>query len=95
MPGQPRSEGKPDQPLVYQIRIQGHLNRQPVEWLEEFTVTLEEDGMTLLSGPVIDQAALHGILKRIRDLGLPLLSVNFIESSPQDTPGGKLMPPRI
>lgn len=62
--------------MVYQIRVGGHLSRQPLEWLEEFTVALEEGGTTLLTGPVIDQAALHGILKRIRDLGLPLLAVH-------------------
>jgi len=64
------------QPLVYQIRIEGHLGQQWMDWFDGLTITLEEDGDTLLTGPVIDQAALHGLLKRVRDLGMPLLSVN-------------------
>lgn len=64
------------QPTVYQIRIKGHLGSQWTDWFEGLTVTLEDDGDTLLTGPVIDQAALHGLLRKVRDLGLPLLSVN-------------------
>ena len=67
------------QPPVYQIRIKGHLS---CAWGERFTgltATLEDDGDTLLTGPVVDQAALHGLLKKVRDLGLPLISVNRIE----------------
>ena len=70
--------GNADQPMVYQIRIKGHLGHQWTDWFEGLTITLEEDGNTLLTGPVIDQAALHGILKRVRDLGMPLLSVNSV-----------------
>ena len=66
----------PGQPVVYQIRIKGHLGRQWTDWFGGLTITLEEDGDTLLTGPVPDQAALHGLLKRVRDLGLPLISVN-------------------
>ena len=73
-----------DPPMVYQIRIRGHLSRQRADWFEELTLTLEEDGDTLLTGPVIDQAALHGILKKIRDLGMPLLSVNSIGAGSKD-----------
>jgi hypothetical protein len=65
-----------DQPLVYQIRIKGHLGQQWTDWFEGLTITLEDNGNTLLTGPVIDQAALHGILKKVRDLGMPLISVN-------------------
>jgi len=68
----------------YEIRLKGHLDDQWAEWFEGLTITLEEDGDTLLSGPVIDQAALHGLLKKIRDLGLPLLSVNSVEPRPAD-----------
>jgi len=64
------------EPRVYQIRIKGHLSHQRRDWFEGLTITLEEDGATLLSGSVVDQSALHGILKKIRDLGMPLLSVN-------------------
>jgi len=70
-------ETKPtsSQPVVYQIRIKGHLSHEWTDWFEGLTVSLEEDGNTLLTGPVIDQAALHGLLKKVRDLGLPLVSV--------------------
>lgn len=72
------------QPRVYQIRVKGHLGRQWTEWFEGLTITLEEGGDTLLIGTVIDQAALHGLLKKVRDLGMPLLSVNSVEPSRQD-----------
>ena len=65
--------------MVYQIRIKGHLGRQWTGWFEGLTITLEEGGNTLLTGPVVDQAALHGLLKKVRDLSMPLLSVNSIE----------------
>jgi len=61
--------------MVYQIRIKGHLGRQWTDWFEGLTITLEDNGDTLLTGPVVDQATLHGLLKKVRDLGLPLLSV--------------------
>lgn len=70
-----------NQPLVYQIRILGELGSQWSVWFDELTITLEGDGNTLLSGSVIDQAALHGILKKVRDLGIPLLSVNIVGRS--------------
>ena len=65
-----------DQPLIYQIRIKGHLSQPWQEWFEGLTLTLETDGNTLVTGPVIDQAALYGILKRVSDLGMTLLSVS-------------------
>jgi hypothetical protein len=65
-------------PTIYQIRIAGHLSPQWADWFEGLTVTLEEDGNTLLTGPLADQSALHGLLKKIRDLGLSLLSVNQV-----------------
>ena len=66
---------KHNQQHYYKIRIKGHIADRWAEWFEDLTITLEEDGTTLLSGPVVDQAALHGLLKKVRDLGLPLLSV--------------------
>ena len=71
----------PVQPPVYTIKLKGHLGQQWIGWFEGLIVTLEEDGNTLLSGPVVDQSALHGMLKKIRDLGMPLLSVNFADSN--------------
>ena len=74
------------QPAIYQIRLKGHLGSQWSGWFEGLAVTLEESGVTLLTGPVVDQAALHGLLKQARDVGLPLISVNRIEPAQRDTP---------
>jgi len=73
-----------DEPGLYEIRIKGHLAERWTGWFEGLTITLEEDGDTLLAGPVIDQAALHGLLKKVRDLGLPLISVISVESEQAD-----------
>ncbi len=69
---------------VYQIRLKGHLGRQWIDWFEGLTITLEENGDTLLTGPVVDQAALFGLLKKVRDLGMPLLSVIGVEPGQAD-----------
>jgi hypothetical protein len=69
----------PSQPTFYQIKIKGHLGSQWSGWFEGMQITLEDNGVTKLSGPVVDDAELHGILKKVRDLGMPLLSVNPIE----------------
>jgi hypothetical protein len=89
MSSQGNSQRDADQRMVYQIRIKGHLRGLWADWFNGLTITLEEDGNTLLAGPVIDQAALHGILKKIRDLGLPLLSLNSMGTGPQDKLDGK------
>jgi hypothetical protein len=82
------NEGKPkpapNQIVIYQIRLKGHLGREWTDWFEGLTITLEEDGDTLLTGPVIDQAALHGLLKKVRDLGMPLISVSPVEPDLND-----------
>jgi hypothetical protein len=65
----------PDEPMIYQIRIKGHLGRQWTDWFGGLVITREENGDTLVTGPVVDQAALHGLLRKVRDLGVPLLSV--------------------
>ena len=62
------------QPMVYQIRLQGHLGPEWTDWFGGLKITLEDNGDTLLTGPVVDQAALHGLLKKVRDLGMPLVS---------------------
>jgi len=79
------SKSDPGQPNIYQIRIKGHLGSQWSDWFEGLTITMEEYGNTLLTGPVVDDAALHGLLKKVRDLGVPLISVNRVES---DQTGG-------
>jgi hypothetical protein len=89
MPNEPSLESDTSQPMIYQITIRGHLGRQWTEWFEGLTITLEEDGNTLLAGPVIDQAALHGILKKVRDLGMPLISVNSVGTDSQNMSDNK------
>lgn len=66
----------PDAPRIYQIRLKGHLPPQWTAWFDGLAITLEENGDTLLTGPVADQAALHGLLKRVRDAGLTLIAVS-------------------
>jgi len=74
----------PGRPMVYQIRIEGHLDDQWTDWFSGLTITLEENGHTLFTGAVPDQAALFGLLKKVRDLGMPLVSVNRIEPGRSD-----------
>jgi len=78
----PETEG--NQAMIYQIRIKGHLGQQWMDWFEGLTITLEDNGETLMTGGLDDQAALHGILKKVRDLGIPLLSVNVVGPDLQD-----------
>lgn len=75
MSDKPKSDEKHNQQLCYEIRLRGQLDNEWTDWFEGLTITLESDGDTLLTGVVIDQAALHGLLKKIRDLGLALVSV--------------------
>ncbi len=73
----------PTQTTTYQIRIKGHLGHQWKEWFEGLSISLEDNGDTLITGPVIDQAALYGLLKKVRNLGTPLISV--IKVKPDQT----------
>jgi hypothetical protein len=79
----------PPEPELYEIRLKGHLDARWANRFEGLTITLEENGDTLLTGPVIDQAALHGLLKKVRDLGLPLVSVSPLEHGKADQPDVK------
>jgi hypothetical protein len=73
-----------DEPGLYEIRIKGHLDDRRAVSFEGLTLTREGSGNTLLVGPVIDQAALHGLLRKVRDLGMPLISVIRVRSGQAD-----------
>ena len=75
--------------MIYEIRIRGHLGSQWTDWFGGLTVTLDSSGDTLLTGPVADQAALHGLLRQVRDLGMPLLSVNRVSPDQRDASAGR------
>jgi hypothetical protein len=70
--------------MVYQIRIQGHLGSEWADWFGGLSVTLQDNGDTLLTGPVVDQTALYGLLRKVRDLGIPLISVNRLQLGQTD-----------
>lgn len=76
-----------DEVTIYQIRIGGQLGELWQAWFPEMTLTQTDNGDTLLTGPVVDQAALHGLLRKVRDLGLPLISVTQIHPGQEDEPG--------
>ena len=84
MSDKPRSDEKRNQAPCYEIRLKGHLDSKWTDWFGGMTISLEDNGDTLLTGPVIDQAALHGLLKKVRDLGLPLVSVCPVEPGQAD-----------
>ncbi len=79
----------PSQPNIYEIRAKGHLGRQWTEWFGGLTIALEDDGVTLLTGPVVDQAAMYGLMKKLSDLGMSLISVNRVEDARTDALDGK------
>ena len=76
-----------DGPVVYQIRINGHLDQIWSDWFEGLAIAIDDNGDTLLTGPVEDQAALHGLLRKVRDLGVPLLSVTRVEDGKGNVKG--------
>jgi hypothetical protein len=82
MPQELDPQAEPSQPTAYQIRITGQLGSRWADWFEGLTITLD-GGDTLITGPVVDQAALHGLLKRVRDLGMPLVSVSPVGLDPR------------
>lgn len=80
----PASTEDHHEPGHYEIRLKGHLENRWVDWFEALTITLEDNGETRLTGPVVDQAALHGLLRKVRDLGMLLISVKRIEPGQTD-----------
>jgi hypothetical protein len=76
------------QPGRYEIRLKGHLDNRWAAWFEGLSITREDNGETFLTGRVVDQAALHGLLRKVRDLGLPLASVILIDPKPANGPDG-------
>ena len=80
------STGHHHQPRLYEIRVKGHLEPRWANWFDALTLTNSSDGTTVIQGPVADQAALHGLLRKLRDVGLPLLSVVEVEPAQPGTP---------
>jgi hypothetical protein len=78
------------EPGLYEIRLKGHLDDKWADWFDGLTITRSDNGETVLRGAVVDQAALHGVLRKVRDLGLPLLSVNLVEPKQANAPDGNL-----
>lgn len=89
MPSEPTPQTDPDEPMICRIRIKGHLGHHWSDWFEGLAITLDDNGETLLTGPVVDQAALHGLLKKVRDVGMPLLSVVCVKPGEIDTSHGR------
>jgi hypothetical protein len=78
MPNEPETKSDPIRPTIYQIRIQGHLGQEWTDWFEGLSISLKPDGTTVLTGALPDQAALFGMLKKVRDLGMPLVAVQRV-----------------
>jgi hypothetical protein len=82
----PKSNGH--EPGRYEIRLKGHLDGRWAAWFDGLSLTREGDGTTIIRGPIADQAALHGLLQKVRDTGLPLVSVTCVEPDPAEVPAG-------
>jgi hypothetical protein len=85
MANAPNPPTDPGEPLVYQTRINGYLDPHWSSWFEAVAITLEDNGETLLTGPLVNQAALHGLIRKVRDLGIPRLSVVCVKASQAET----------
>lgn len=81
MTNPPNLKTETSQAIVYQIQLEGQLSHQWTDWFDGLNITFAANGDTVLTGPVVDQAALHGLIKKIRDLGLPLHSINQIPTN--------------
>jgi len=86
MANESNSSNEKAESLIYQIRIKGHLDRKWADWFAGLSITALENGETLLTGPVLDQAALHGLIRKVRDVSLPLVAVIRIEPEQADGP---------
>ena len=86
MSATPVSQGDQHPTGHYEIRVKGHLDTRWAAWFDGLSLTQEGGGTTLLAGPVVDQAALYGVLRKVRDLGLPLVSVIHVEPERPDEP---------
>ena len=75
--------------MMYEIRLEGHLGPEWTDWFECLTLTLEDNGESLLTCSVVDQAALYGLLRKVRDVGLPLISIIHLEPNQADVPAIK------
>jgi hypothetical protein len=84
----PHASTEDDEPGRYEIRLKGHLDDRWADWFGDLTLTREDNGETLLRGPVVDQTALYGLLRKVRDLGLPLVSVNQVDPKQANRPDG-------
>jgi len=80
-----------DEQAIHRIRVKGNLDRKWSDWFDGFTISAQADGTTLLTGPVVDQAALHGLFAKIRDLGLSLLSVKRVEDDSLTQDAGEVI----
>jgi hypothetical protein len=86
MSNESNSSHEKAEPLIYQIRVQGHLDRKWADWFSGLSITLLDNGETLFTGPVLDQAALHSLLRKVCDVGLPLVAVMQVEPEQADAP---------
>ncbi|HEY0736914.1 MAG TPA: hypothetical protein VGD69_18490 [Herpetosiphonaceae bacterium] len=86
----PISTEEHHEPGCYEIRLKGHLDARWTGWFEGLSFTHASDGTTILAGPLVDQAALYGVLRKIRDLGLPLIAVNQVDPKPANGPDGNV-----
>jgi len=84
----PTAPEDPHESGIYEIRLKSHLEPRWADWFDDLSVTQAADGTTTLTGPIVDQAALYGLLRKLRDLGLPLIAVNRVEPKPAPGPEG-------
>jgi hypothetical protein len=89
-----QTTGRPSDSSRYEIRLGGHLEPRWAAWFDGMALIQQSDGTTVIHGPVIDQAALHGLLQRVRDLGLPLLAVTRLDPDPPHTSSNSSHPSR-